>query len=322
MYTNTNAEIRPELAAVVEEAALADQYFIGTQIFPVWGVKTKYGEYRRIKKGSGQLLASNLGDSTKRAPKTAYKEVTRTYEKDGYRCEDRGLTEVIDDSEAADMARFMDAEQTSAKLVQRNIAIAQEKRIADEVISAATWGAQDAKVDYIEANIDTIDVAYDIEEAISRVQKRGEMVNTIVMTRDIWKLARRSTLLRRYIFGENGGGMMITRDVFAKAFSESAPLQVLIAESTFSTAKNPKAVTDSDLEYVWPSTHIWVGCVMGGEPTAGGAGRTIVWEEDAASLYVVETYRDEEKRSDVVRVRQHTDEKVINENAGTLIAVA
>jgi hypothetical protein len=45
----------------------------------------------------------------------------------------------------------------------------------------------------------------------------------------------------------------------------------------------------------------------------------MVWEEDASSLFVVETYRDEPRRSDVIRVRQHTDEKVINENAGTLI---
>lgn len=319
MYQNTEAQIRPELAAVVEEAAAADQYFIAQQVFPVYPVATKYGEYRRIKKGSGQLLASELGDSNLRAPKTPYKEITRTYEKDGYRCRDRGLIEVVDDSDSAELARFLEAEQVSAKLVQRNMAIAQEKRVADLVMDNNIWGKVDATVNYTNTNLATIDAPKDIEDAISRVQKRGEMVNTIVMTRDLWKLIRRSTLMRKYIFGEHGGGQMISRDVFAQAFSESASLQVLIAESTVSTKAAPKAVADADISYVWSSDYIWVGHVAADEPSAGGAGRIMVWQEDADSLYVVETYRDEQRRSDVVRVRQHTDEKVINENSGTLI---
>lgn len=319
MYTNTDAEIRPELQAVVEEAALADSYFIGSQIFPIWGSNTKYGEYRRIKKAKGQLLASDLGDSTLRAPRTVYKEVDRTYEKDGFRCQDRGLTEVVDDSEQADMARFFDAESTSAKLVQRNMAIAFEKRIADKTFDAAMWGSTNSKVAYTEANIATLDIAYDIEEAIATVQKRGEMVNTLVMSRNVWKRIRRSTLLRKYLFGDMGGNQMITKALFAGAFSESAQINILIAESTYSTAGKGQAVTDAKLAYVWGDASIWVGQVCGGDPNAGGAGRTILWEEDAASLYVVETYRDEPRRSDIVRVRQHTDEKVINECAGTLI---
>ena len=319
MYTNTDAEIRPELQAVVEEAALADKYFIAPNVFPIFGSGTKYGEFRKIKKSKGQLLASELGDSTLRAPRTPYKEVDRTYEKDGFRCQDRGLTEVVDDAEAKDIARFFDAESTSAKLVQRNIAIAYEKRVADKVFDPTVWGADNSKVAYTEANIATLDIAYDIEEAISKVQRRGEMVNTMVMSRNVWKRIRRSTLLRQYLFGNNGGNQMITKDLFAQAFSDSALLNVLIAESTYSTAGKGQTVTDAKLCYVWGDNYIWVGNVTGGDPNAGGAGRTILWEEDAGSLYVVETYRDEPRRADIVRVRQHTDEKVINENAGTLI---
>jgi len=319
MYTNTDAEIRPELQAVVEEAALADRYFIAPQIFPIFGSATKYGEFRKIKKAKGQLLAADLGDSTLRAPRTPYKEVDRTYEKDGFRCQDRGLTEVVDDADAADMSRFLDAEATSAKLVQRNIALAYEKRVADKVLDENVWGKEDAKVAYTEANIATFDVAYDIEEAVARVQKRGEMVNTMVMSRNVWKRIRRSTLLRKYIFGDLGGSQAVNSELFANAFSESAQIRLLIAESTYSTAGKGQAVTDAKLNYVWGDSYIWIGSVVGGDLSAGGAGRTILWEEDAASLYVVETFRDEARRSDIVRVRQHTDEKVVNENCGTLI---
>jgi len=319
MYSNTEAEIRPELQAVVEEAFLADKYFIAQNVYPLWMTKSKYGEFRRIKKSSGQLLASDLGDSTVRAPRTAYKEVDRTYEKDRFFCVDRGLTEVVDDADALDINRFFDAESTSAKLVQRNMAISYEKRVAESVFNPSVWGTQEAAVEYTEANIAALDVAQDIENAIARVQKRGEMVNAIVLSRNVWKRIRRSTLLRKFLYGDLGGGQSIDKAQFAKAFSESAQVEVLIAESTYSTAKKGSSVTDANLAYVWGDSYIWVGNVTGGDPNAGGAGRTMVWEEDASSLFVVETYRDEPRRSDVIRVRQHTDEKVINENAGTLI---
>lgn len=319
MYTNTDAEIRPELQAVVEEAFLADSYFIASQIMPVWMTGNKYGEFRKIKKASGQLLASDLGDSTVRAPRTAYKEVERTYEKDRFFCTDRGLTEVVDDSDALDIKRFFDAEATASKLLQRNMAIAYEKRVADLMFAPGIWGSKDASSPYTEANIAGLDVARDIEDAIARVQKRGEMVNTVIMSRNVWKTIRRSTLLRKYLYGDMGGNKAIGKGEFATAFSESAQVSVLIAESSFSIAKRGGVVDDSKLAYCWGDDYIWIGAVAGGDPNAGGAGRTMVWEEDAGSLFVVETFRDELRRSDVIRVRQHTDEKIINENSGTLI---
>jgi hypothetical protein len=53
-------------------------------------------------------------------------------------------------------------------------------------------------------------------------------------------------------------------------------------------------------------------------PQDGGAGFTLVWNAEGG-IFVSETYRDEKRRSNMVRVRQNTTEKVINANAGTLI---
>ena len=61
--------------------------------------------------------------------------------------------------------------------------------------------------------------------------------------------------------------------------------------------------------------------VQGGDYANGGAGRTLVWTglDNSTDFLVTETYRDELHRSDKVRVRTHTAEKVINPAAGTLI---
>jgi hypothetical protein len=320
MYKNTSAEIRPELQVVVQEALEAEKFFIADQVFTPFGTGTKTGEYRKIKKGSGNLLATSGSDMTLRAPRTAYKEVDRTYEKASFACQDRGLTEVVDDSDAADLSRFFDAESVSTRLVLSNILRAQEQRVAAKVMNPTIWGSEDAAVEYTNANIATLDVARDIEEAIARVHKRGEMVNTIILSRNIWKLVRRSTKLREYIFGGDSGGKIITKDVFLSTFQDSAPIaNLFIAEAVSSTAKKGQAVTDDKLEYIWGDDYIWLGNVTAGAPEMGGAGRIFYWQEDAEFMYVVESYRDEDRRSNVVRVRQHNDEHVVNECAGTLI---
>ena len=50
-------------------------------------------------------------------------------------------------------------------------------------------------------------------------------------------------------------------------------------------------------------------------------GRTFHWSADGSSMGgTVETYRDETKRSNIVRVRQDTDEKVLYAATGHLLS--
>ena len=44
------------------------------------------------------------------------------------------------------------------------------------------------------------------------------------------------------------------------------------------------------------------------------AGRTILWQNDSPDNATVETYYEEQTRSNIVRVRQHTHEKIITSN--------
>ena len=318
-YSNTSAVIRPELMAVVEDAAAADSYYIAESVCPVWFSPTKTGQYRRIRKSSGQLMASDLGDATVRAPKTAYGEVDRTYEKDDYLTIDRGLTEVVDDADAMEQSRFFDMEATAAKLVWRNMMIAQEKRVADLIMNESNFGKFDAEENYTVANLATMNVPEDLKKAGRSVRKRGEMLNTMVMSRNVWDLITQSTKLIQYFFGQLQGSASLTPAMLSERFIGGG--QILIADATYSKAKKGKAnVEDTDLEYIWGDDYIWLGNVQGGFPDGeGGAARTIVWEQQVPGLFITETYRDEQRRSDVVRVRQFSVEKLVNENSGQLI---
>jgi hypothetical protein len=310
MYRNSDAVIRPELSTVVEEAAFADSYFIGLKVFPLYPSPNKTGEFMKITKAAAESLKKNV---TERAQKGAYGRVDRTYDKDSFTCVDRGLEEMLDDAVTAELSNFFSTEQVTSKLLLRSIMFDHEARVAAKVFDNAVFDATAASVNYTNALLATINFPLDIQNALKLVRKRGEMPNTIIMNRDVYDRVRLSTLMSSFLFGPLGGGQQITEDMLGKAFGIP---NVLIADAAYdSSAKGQNAAPG----YIWPATFIWVGNVQGGDFAAGGAGRTIGWTGDADSVFVTETYRSEQNRSDVIRVRMHTSEKVISAPSGTLI---
>jgi len=310
MYLNSDARIRPELSAVVEDAAYADQYFIGLKVFPVYNSPKKTGNYMRITSAASESMKKNITD---RAQKGAYGEVDRTYEKDTFSCSDRGLEEKLDDSVTAELSDFFSTEAVTSKLLLRSIMMDHEVRVAAKVMNTSNFDATNSTVAYTVAQLANFDFALDIQNAIKKVKKRGEMPNTVVMNRDVYDRIRLSDKFAKFLFGPLGGGQQITESMLGEAFGIP---NILVADATIDSSKKGQTAAP---DYIWPNTYIWVGNVQGGDFSAGGAGRSILWTGDASSIFVTETYRDEKHRSDVIRVRTHTDEKVISTPSGTLI---
>ena len=311
MYRNSDALIRPELSAVFEEAAATDSYFIGLQVFPIYSSEKKTGNFLKITKAASELMKK---DVTIRAPKGAYGQVDRTYEKDSFSVTDRGIEEVLDDSVTAELTDYFPTEAVTSKLLLRSIMLDLETRVAAKLFDSGTFDAVNSMVAYSEVNLATFDFILDATEAVKRVKKRGELVNTMVMNRDVFDRVRRSAKVASFLFGPLGGGKQVTPQDLAGAIGVPT---LLIADATIDASAKGKTATPT---YIWSNNFIWIGNIQGGEFTAGGAGRTIIWTGDAASIFVTETYRREDIRSDVIRVRTHSDEKVISAPAGTLIA--
>lgn len=309
------ATIRADINAVVEEASAAEKFFIGTKVLPPFGVDAKSGTYPKFKKQAGELLKAG---STVRNPKSEYGKVARMWETDTYDTVDRGLEELIDDTERKDSARFFDMEAMTAKLVLRSIMLDHEIRTAAAVINATTFGAgTNSVVAYTYANIATIDAVTDILAAIERVNANGEDANTVIMSSTVWNLLQQSTRLQNFLRGSRPSDAQLnaTPNDLAAALAPNGISQVLVGRARYDGAIKGQTYSATS---VWGNTYVWVGNVQGGDFMNGGAGRTLVWNAEGG-LWVSETYRDDARRSDVVRVRQHTAEKVINAAAGTLI---
>ncbi|MEY4489003.1 MAG: hypothetical protein RIQ79_1511 [Verrucomicrobiota bacterium] len=310
-YQNTTAEIRPELNSVLEEALAVDNFLIGLDIFPVFQVDRRTGQYRKLTLAASELLKA--GD-TKRAPKTAYPEVDWTWELDSYATYDRGLTQKIDDSISNDVAHAFDLESQAAKQLLRRVRLSHEQRVSAATFNTSNFDSANSTVAYTAANLATIDFIEDVKIRLNALRARGEYPNTMVIPRGVWDRVRKADLTAKFFFGSLGGGKNVTLDMLMGEFMLQS---IKIADAVVDTAD--KGQTPS-VSYIWANTHVWIGDVKGGDFGGGGAGRTLVWSGDTGgSTFVSETYRDENIRSDVLRVRSNMDEKVVSSKAGTLI---
>lgn len=315
MYLNTSATIRHDLNVFAEEAAHADEYYIAQQLLPVYESPVKSGTYPKIKMQGGELLKA---ESSKRGPTGTYNEVQRKIETDTFDCVDRGLEERIDDSTVNDLSRFFDVEVLTTKLITRAMMLDYEIRVAAKIMDPATFSTNNSSVAYAEANLATIDFVYDLFAAKERLTRKAVIPNTLVLSDTLFNRLRRTTKLQTFLYGTLGSGTGY-RLINAQDVGNALGIpQVIVAAATYNNSK--KGAVDSVLTPVWGNSHIWLGNVAGGDFNAMGAGRTIVWTNDSPGLFVTESYRDEKRRGDMIRVRHHTAEKIVDANAGELIA--
>jgi len=83
--------------------------------------------------------------------------------------------------------------------------------------------------------------------------------------------------------------------------------QVLVAGSAYDTKEEGIAPA---LTQVWAAGSAWLTILAEPESPINvpSAARTMLWTGDSPDLIVAETYRSEEVRGEVLRVRQNTDE--------------
>jgi hypothetical protein len=315
MYPTSGATLRGDINVKVEEAQASDRFFIGQKALPPFGVAAKSGQYPKLDRRYTELLGAGASVRTQTG---SYPEVTRAWTSDTYDCIDRGLEEAVDDAVARDLGRFFDVEVTKAKLALRSLMLDHEIRVAAEIMSATNFGAgTDSAVAWTEANIATINFPKDILDAIERVNDNGAEANTILLSSTAFNRIKRSTLLQNFCRGSKASDatLNLTASAVAEAFADNGITQVLIGRARYNSAKKGQAYSATS---VWGTTYCWVGEVKEGSLEAGGAGRTLVWNAEGG-LFVTESYRNETRRSNMVRVRQNTAEKVIDGSAGTLI---
>ena len=198
-----------------------------------------------------------------------------------------------------------------ADMLLNQIQIGHETRVATAAFAAngltAISGAG-ATAAYTEANITSFDLPADVAAGKLELAKVGVLPNTLILSATLFERVRRSTKVQNQMFGvvATNSTRLLSEQEVAQAVGVD---QVLVGRAPKNSAAKGKSYSGT---FIWGDTYIALAHVVGGEFVAGGFGRSILWGADSPVPFVAETYRDEARRSNVLRVRQHVSEKVID----------
>jgi hypothetical protein len=305
----SSTTIRGDIAqAVYEGRSNKANLFIGAQVMPIYVSDIRSGEYLKINLGQSEALND---DATKIAAGSAYPRVSRKFVSDTFATTEFGLEEILPDQTQRDLARFLDVEVALADMLLNQIQIGHETRVAAAAFAAngltAISGAG-ATAAYTEANITSFDLPADVAAGKLELAKVGVLPNTLILSATLFERVRRSTKVQNQMFGvvATNSTRLLSEQEVAQAVGVD---QVLVGRAPKNSAAKGKAYSGT---FIWSDTYIALAHVVGGEFVAGGFGRSILWGADSPVPFVAETYRDEARRSNVLRVRQHVSEKVID----------
>jgi hypothetical protein len=317
MYTNSAAVFRGDVAGVLEQAKDWETGLIGLSVMPVLNVPVRAGQYPSFQLKEGQLLKSDVKN---RAPYGAFARGTRAFNQDTYLALEYGYEEAVDDTVIADVSRFFDAEVVSAKLAKRKLLLAHELRVAAAIFNTSNFTATNSATAYTAANIATFDAAADVQDAIDRLIAKGESVSNlkVVIPYAVWTRIRASTKFQNRLRGAGMSSDTVLNASLANAAEVFGVAEVLIGRTSYDTAAEGLAFVSGN---VWANTYLWVGSVTDSASGyfGGGAGFTLNWSEYGPAVGVF-TYRDETIKSNIVRASHYVAEKVVNANAGQLVA--
>lgn len=301
-YTTIRADIAQ---AVFEGLSNKNNLFIGTEVMPVFSSDVRSGAYLKLNLGDSEALND---DALKIAAGAGYPRTSRRFTSDSFDAIEYGLEEVLPDSNRRDLDRFFDTEVNIAAMLLRQIQVSHEARVASAAFAANGLTAISATAAYTDANITSFDVPGDVAAAKLELAKYGVLANTLIMSMPVFERIRRSAKVQNQFFGivPSDQSRLLSEGEVAAAVGVD---RVLVGRAPKNTAKKGQVYSGG---FIWSNTYMALANTVGGDFSGGGFGRTIVWAADSPVPFVSETYRDEARRADVLRVRQNSAEKVID----------
>jgi len=310
MYSTGAVQLRADLRGVAEEAYLQSELYIGPKVLPPLPVSAKSGQYPYISVTSGALLRDEVKG---RGPGSAYARLNRSFITQNYTAQEWGIEAIVDDSAATDVSRFFSLESTETRRGLGQLQLAHERRVVSKIFDPSVFSLTTSATAYTAANLASFDIGLDVDTAKQQIQSRGESVKdlTLVMSLSMFLRARASTRLQNRIRGtiSTDSQLVLNEEAMAQALDVG---QVLVGRAAYDTSKT--GASSPSMSNIWTDTYCWLGRAVNGGSSEqyfnGSTGFTLYWNEDA-SLFQMESYREEAIRSTIIRGRQHTAEKIV-----------
>ena len=284
---------------------------IALKVLPAFEAGLQSANYPKIPKE--HLIPKN--DDLVRAPRGNFKRDTFKFDQDSYAVKQHGFEELLDDFERATYAYAIDAEMYQSLRAALRVLREMEVNCATALQSTATFA--NAAVGTAWTTIATADPVADIHAAVKAVRSNsGQIANTVVLGWAAFlQLQTVDSIIDRLKYWGGDDPKKITRQALAALFEVE---EVLVAQPQVNTADEGQAAS---LGECWDPGKVFVGRVgKTNDLREVCVGRTFHFSGDGSDVAVAfEQYRDEAKKSDVMRAFCNYDQKIIYPECGYVI---
>jgi hypothetical protein len=296
------------------DLAAKAQGYIGHLVLPVMEVQAATGVFGKIP--IEQLLQQR---DVLRAPGASYQRGNFTFTTDSFTTLEYGAEEPVDDNEAKMYAEYFDAEQVAAARAFNAVLRSYEERVAAAIFDTGTWTPTAVTTEW-----STAATATPIDDVEARIQSiydaTGQVANTLVMSWKVYRNLRKCDQVIDRIESAGAGSSSAAANVSIQQLQQVFDVeQILVGGAVKNNAVEGQTASPTQ---VWDDEY----CAVAKVPTSmdirePGVGRTMHWAADGSSMGgTVESYRDEAHRSNIIRVRHQTDEKILYVEALELLS--
>ncbi len=315
---STIATLRPDLAGGFLQFDLeADRRgFIGHRVLPVLEVGLAADTIPKI---TLESLLRNV--DTTRGPRAGYGRDDFEFTTDSYATQEHGWEEPVDDGQARKYRYLFDFEQVAASRCMDAVLRHAERRIADTMFNATTFASYTTAVTDEWDDLTNADPVADVEAAKAAVwAQTGLDANCLIVNKDVFNNIRRCENVIDKIHSEGAGKSIVQADITVEMIARVFNLSfVLVGGSGQNTANVGQT---RSLSRIWSNEYAMVCRIATTNDIAEPClGRTFHWSDDGSDIMATfESYRDETKRSDIIRARNETAEKLLYVECGHLLS--
>jgi len=309
--------LRPDLATFEEfDLEMDRRGFIAQKVAPVIDIASQAGSFGKIP--VEQLLQTR---DTKRAPGAGYARGNYTFEKATYSCEEHGAEEPVDDREAKMYANYFSAEQIATARAYDAVLRNAEIRMAAAIFNATTWASYTTAIVNEWDDFTNATPVQNVNTAVKAVWSQcGVWPNALVINKHVFKNLRLCDEVKDALesggAGESSKQGVVTAAQLASVFDLD---YVIIAGAGKNTANEGQTAAFGK---IWSDEYAMICRIAEtSDPREPCIARTFHWAEDGSLIGgTVESYREEDKRSDIIRVRHDVDEIVMYTEMGHLLS--
>jgi len=313
--TSSTTLQRADLGAIAYEYAVeaSQRGFIGLELLPIFEVPEQSADYPVI-----PIEALLKLQDTSRAPRSGYGRSDYNFETGTYACKEDGWEEAVDDTEAALYRRYFDAEEVAVRRAVDILLRGQEAKIAEMLMDTSNiTGTSNVGTEWSKPATATPRANVNTAKAAMRAAS-GLIPNVIAMSYKVFQatlMVKEITDALQYTNPLQMGGEEAQKQALAQYFGVS---KILVGNAIKDSGKKGAAFTIADL---WDDEYILLAKISTGGPDLREPclGRTFLWTADSPQNLVTEQYREEQKRSNIYRVRHNTAPSFIFSGAGYLL---